>query len=162
MVDSPKRLLGLIILIVNKKGLFSNAIEIRRFFGTYCHWLVNWGSINRLIFLGMATTFVVARVRDRPRGPPNSWVPLRFSISLIPPSSENEPPASKGEGRLQLHSRLGESRGWDLGPHPSREGRGTAPGFECGLRANQGGDDEDGGGMGENERTSTGRDVVDV
>jgi len=49
------------------------------------------------------TPFIVVRLSDILHGPPIAWVPPGVSPSLIPPSSELEPPTSlwKGEGRMQ-------------------------------------------------------------
>ena len=53
-------------------------------------------------------------------------------------------------------------RSVDLGPHPSREGRGHLPGFRGWLRANQGGEGEGGGGGMGGGRTKLNRDGVDL
>ena len=45
-------------------------------------------------------TYVVARFRDAPPGPPTSWVPPGVPDSQNLPSSDDEPPTSlwRGEG----------------------------------------------------------------
>ena len=131
----------------SRGSFITSALEIR--------WSLGWHEKNRNGENEPQQTSWLM-FHDTPRGPPNSWVSPPVSTSRIPPSSENEPPTSlwKGEGWVEMHPHLwGKLRGWDLGPHPSIDGKGTVPSFWVWLRANWGGDG--GGGMGENKQTST-------
>jgi len=86
---------------------------------------------------------IVVGRRDAPDRPPTPWVPPYVSPSPIP-LSELELPTSlwKGEGWMGGVCFLSMLRSVDLGPYPSREGRGHLLGCRGWLRANRGGESE--------------------
>jgi hypothetical protein len=71
-------------------------------------------------------------------------------------------PSGKGRGGCSGSGFLSGLWRLDLGPHPSREGRGSFPCVRVWLAANRGGDGEGGGGRMGGGRTNINRDGVDL